>query len=420
MTADHPFVRMESFHAGVQVATVGNGVASCGRRHSIGRRRVKKLIQGMLLASAAITISVPANAEEVLNVSTAGSENMVEYITDYLGPLFEAQNPGVKVRAVGTGPGDAGSHKIFEKLDAQSNAGNETWDIDVAIVHQKMAGDMANAGLLSKYRGDISTGEMITRDTAKMALGVDVDGYVMPMFHSQTALAYNPDIIANPPSSFDELRQFTSENPGVFGYNGIKNGMSGLAFVVGWIYAYGDNPDKIANGPYDPSMKDQWTSVLSDLKDFNQNVTFTPGNAGTLDMLNRGEIAMGPVWVDMFYTWQADGRVNPAIKLNLIEPGLPGQPMYYIVPKKAAHGDLARKFIELATSPAVQAEGIVKRFNWYPGIDAEHVQPELSTEDWDKLFVDVTPQNLAERGKPFPIAPYFDDIKEAYEEQVAN
>ena len=33
----------------------------------------------------------------------------------------------------------------------------------------------------------------------------------------------------------------------------------------------------------------------------------TPGNAGTLDMLNRGEIAMGPVWVDMFYTWQADG-----------------------------------------------------------------------------------------------------------------
>jgi putative spermidine/putrescine transport system substrate-binding protein len=28
----------------------------------------------------------------------------------------------------------------------------------------------------------------------------------------------------------------------------------------------------------------------------------TPGSAGTLDMLNRGEIAMGPVWVDMFYT----------------------------------------------------------------------------------------------------------------------
>ena len=36
----------------------------------------------------------------------------------------------------------------------------------------------------------------------------------------------------------------------------------------------------------------------------------TPGNAGTLDQLNRGEIAMGPVWVDMFYTWQADGKMS--------------------------------------------------------------------------------------------------------------
>ena len=26
---------------------------------------------------------------------------------------------------------------------------------------------------------------------------------------------------------------------------------------------------------------------------------------------------MGPVWVDMFYTWQADGKMNPKIKLAL-------------------------------------------------------------------------------------------------------
>ncbi|MCE0496128.1 hypothetical protein [Vibrio salinus] len=51
------------------------------------------------------------------------------------------------------------------------------------------------------------------------------------------------------------------------------------------------------------------------LKAFNENVTFTPGNAGTLDMLNRGEIFMGPVWVDMFYSWKADGKLPPSMKL---------------------------------------------------------------------------------------------------------
>jgi putative spermidine/putrescine transport system substrate-binding protein len=56
---------------------------------------------------------------------------------------------------------------------------------------------------------------------------------------------------------------------------------------------------------------------------------------------------------------------------------MPDQPMYYIIPAKAASQDLARKFVELAISPEVQAEGIVERFNWYPGIDAPHVQSQL-------------------------------------------
>ncbi len=46
-------------------------------------------------------------------------------------------------------------------------------------------------------------------------------------------------------------------------------------------------------------------------------------------------------------------------------------------PGKSAHKELAEKFVALATSPKVQAEGIVKRFNWYPGIDADHVKAEL-------------------------------------------
>ena len=151
------------------------------------------------------------------------------------------------------------------------------------------------------------------------------------------------------------------------------------------------------------------------MKPFNANVTMTPGNAGTLDMLNRGEIVMGPVWVDMFYTWQADGKLSPDLKLQIIAPGMPGQPMYYVIPAKAASADLARKFVEMATSPEVQAEGIVKRFNWYPGIDAAQVQAKLDPASWDKLFTDITPEDLSTKGKPFPLSQYFTDILEAYE-----
>ena len=346
---------------------------------------------------------------------------MVDYVTDYLGPLFEKQNPGVKVSVVGTGPDDAGSQKMMEKLQAQKSAGMATWDTDVIVPNQQKTGEMVREGLLLKYRDSIPTGKYAVSQSAKMALGVDVDGYVMPMFESQTALAYNPALIKNPPGSYDELRAFVAKNP-----KSLR-----LQRHQGWHVGRGlrrrldvrlrrQCAGRSSKARTMPKMAAGWQKAFADLKSFNQQVVFTPGNAGTLDMLNRGEIAMGPVWVDMFQTWKAEGRLPPNMKLKILSPGMPGQPYYYAIPAKAKNVELAKKFIALATSPEVQAEGIVKRFNWYPGIDANVVKPALDPKIWNQLFVDVTPADLAKNGKPFPLAPYFKDLREQYEAQVQN
>ncbi|CAN7563858.1 ABC transporter substrate-binding protein [Neorhizobium sp. LjRoot104] len=369
-------------------------------------------------AFAVAFAALPVHAEE-LTVATAGDQNMVDYINQYLGPLFEKTYPGNTVRAVGTGPGDAGSQKILERFDAQSAANVPAWDFDVAVVHEKFVGPMVTKNYLDKYRGDIDTGKLVTRANAKMALGANVDGYVMPMFNSQTAIAYNPALVPNPPKSYAELADWAKAHPKQFGYNGIKGGASGVSFVMGWIYAFGGgDANTLMNGPFKEEETKKWDAAFKSLADFTTNATLTPGNAGTLDLLSRGEIAMGPVWVDMFYSWQASGQLPPTMKLVLPAPGMPGQPMHYVLPEKAAHKALAEKFIALATSPKVQAEGIVKRFNWYPGIDADNVKKELDDATWNKLFVDISPADLAAKGKPFPIAPYNTAILEAYEKSV--
>jgi ABC-type uncharacterized transport system YnjBCD substrate-binding protein len=375
--------------------------------------------KNLLAAGFATFLITTAAHAQTLNVATAGDQNMVDYIKDYLGPMFEKKHPGVKVVAVGTGPGDGGSQKIFEKLDAQKKAGANS-DFDVVVVHQKAAGTRVKDELLKKYRDAIPTGNLVTRDTATNALGTDVSGYVMPMFHSQTAIAYNPDLVKTPPNSYPELRDWVKKNPKQFGYNGIKGGMSGVAFVTGWVSAFGGDAAKLEKGPYDAATKATWDKTMADLKEFNQNVVITPGNAGTLDMLNRGEIAMGPVWVDMFYTWKAEGKLPPSMRLKLVAPGMPGQPMYYAIPTKTAQEKLASEFIALATSPDVQAEGIVKRFNWYPGIDAKNLEGKLDQAAWNQLFADIPPDALAANGKPFPIGAYFNDILETYEKNVSN
>jgi len=370
------------------------------------------------LAAAVLFAGTVGAQTTTLNVVTAGDQNMVDYINNYLGPKFEKMNPGVSVRAVGTGPGDGGSQKIYEKLSAQDKAGNKEWDVDVAVIHQLASATMVRDKLLMAYRDQVPAGKMVTRDTATNALGANVDGYVLPMFHSQIAFAYNPELVKSPPRSYTELAEWVKKNPKQFGYNGVKGGMSGVGFVTGWVSAYSGIGDKLEKGPYDAAQKPVIEKSLAGLKDFNQYVVMTPGNAGTLDMLNRGEIAMGPVWVDMFYTWQADGRLNPKMKLSLPSPGMPGQPMYYVIPAKAAHAALAKKFIELAESPEVQAEGIVKQFNWYPGIDPQYVQAKLDQPSWNKLFTDISPADLSKYGRPFPLSGYFTDIVEGYERVV--
>ena len=88
--------------------------------------------------SLAALLAAQPLAAQTLNVASAGDQNMVDYVKDYLGPMFEKSHPGVKVVSVGTGPGDAGSQKIYEKLDAQKGAA--TTDFDVVVIHQKAAG----------------------------------------------------------------------------------------------------------------------------------------------------------------------------------------------------------------------------------------------------------------------------------------
>ena len=132
-------------------------------------------IVGVALAAIIVSLAARAQQSVTLNVVTAGDQNMVDYVKDYLGPMFEKDHPGVSVKAVGTGPGDAGSQKIYEKLDAEKS--NSAWDIDVAVIHQKAAGEIVGKGLLSRYVADIPTGKPANSEAARNALGTDVGGY---------------------------------------------------------------------------------------------------------------------------------------------------------------------------------------------------------------------------------------------------
>src|SRR4030042_759456 len=65
---------------------------------------------------------------------TAGDVNMLALGQNVLGPGFQEKIPNVNVVTIHTGPGNAGSQMIFEKLQAEAAAGKKTRDGDVAMV----------------------------------------------------------------------------------------------------------------------------------------------------------------------------------------------------------------------------------------------------------------------------------------------
>ncbi|MFX8899356.1 hypothetical protein ABTN01_19890, partial [Acinetobacter baumannii] len=82
-----------------------------------------------------------------------------------------------------------------------------------------------------------------------------------------TAIAYNPALVPNPPKSYEELDAWARKNPKAFGYNGIKGGMSGVSFVVGWVYAFSPGAGQLMTGPFDPKVEASWDPAFAKLKD---------------------------------------------------------------------------------------------------------------------------------------------------------
>lgn len=379
--------------------------------------------RGLILSMALVSLAqgfVQVNAAErvTLNVVIGADVNVVDVHKTLLGPGFKEKNPGVEFNVVGTGTGEAASRAIYTKIKAQQDTNRKNWDVDVALVSMIAASQMVQEGLLYKYVPSISAAKLVTGPETKRAFGVQVDGFVVPMFHNQIAIASNPKYVSKPPKSFEELVTWVNANPKKFAYNGIKGGVSGQGFTVGWVYWKTGQYQAFSQGPFDKGKEPLWKKALEELKEFNKNVVITSGNAGTLDQLNRGEIWMGAVWIDQLVAWKNDGRMDSSITPVLVSPGLPIYPIYMVVPREATNRDWAAKYIDYVSQPEVQAKVIVEKYGWYPGTDAARVLPLLSPKAKELLFKDVTPDDLAKYSLQMPIGEYFNAILLAYEEIV--
>ena len=130
------------------------------------RRSARSTSTVAILAALVLGWTGLGAAQTTLNVVTAGDTNMHDLQRTVFAPEFEKRNPGVKVNAVGSGPGEAGSRVIVNKIKSQKDAGVAKWDVDVAIVHQIVMPELIQQKLVARYAPEIATWKLVTRPTA--------------------------------------------------------------------------------------------------------------------------------------------------------------------------------------------------------------------------------------------------------------
>ena len=82
--------------------------------------RKSLIILLVLLLTAGLVFAGGKKEAGKIVLMTAGDTNMLAIQQNVLGPQFAALNPGTGLISVHTGPGNAGSQRIYEKLLAES------------------------------------------------------------------------------------------------------------------------------------------------------------------------------------------------------------------------------------------------------------------------------------------------------------
>ncbi|MDR1903115.1 MAG: extracellular solute-binding protein [Treponema sp.] len=324
---------------------------------------MKKSIAFLLVIMTAMSVFAAGTqnrgggAKPEVNIWTSGSDN-VRMIFEKLVDVFNKdprynQNFTMVLQHMASG---GGTQTIESRVMAayQSGQKNTTFDI-VEVGDTQMSVFLTEGGpeMLLKY--DPAKIPNFAGVTARPPIGQE---YFVPYRGTTVVMAYNSDVVRNPPKTTRELTQWIKDHPGRFAYNSPDTGGAGSAFVSTAIYNFLAPESLLSN---DPKWATQWDQGFAYLKEIHPylykssgKVVYPNKNQGTLDLLTSKEIDMAPAWADQALTGVKTGGLPSSIKIYQIDPSFTGSLMSLCIPSFGRYPEEAHAFINFLLSPEAQ------------------------------------------------------------------
>lgn len=351
--------------------------------HEISRRL---FLQSAAAASATLPLlgwraTATAADTVTLNVMSDGDTNITDWWTNTLAPMFEKDNPGVKLNVVITA-GDGGNDVVAQRIVAAHKTNTDP-QVDYLEEFDPR-----------RVPGAPQSGAFETIDDTKipnMALVNPValeTPLLVPYRGSQVLLAYNSDKIADAdvPKTFADLIAWIKKNPGQFVYCRPDKGGSGGNFVVRAVHEVnGRDPKLFTPDNFDAAVaKQRFAPAWALLKDIApaiyDNGSYPAGNNPALQLFSDGAVSMVSAWSDQSLQALSQGSLPETTKLTqLTDLPFSGGYAFSSIPAQAAHKALAFKLANYMLQPAIQAR-LIADIGAFPGISWDKLPPDMAAK----------------------------------------
>jgi putative spermidine/putrescine transport system substrate-binding protein len=339
---------------------------------------MKPLLIGLLLTGSLVAAQAPVLAQSkvvTLNFYSGGDVNVKDLWENNLLPMYAKAHPNVNINLVFSSHGDNDAATI-DRMAAARKAGKVS-GIDLL---EGPVDDAGTAGLMDK----LSVQKVPLLARVSPAVVGRAHNFGVPYRASSVVLAYDSSRVKNPPRTVAALLDWINKNPGQFTYNTPDTGGSGNAFVTRIMRSgVPAGESSFFETDYDASKEKSWAQGLATLKalapKLYQGGQYSQNNVGTLQLLGKGAIQMGPVWSDMGLSYLKQGLLPATIKLTQLDPPLSGGSAYLGVAADSANKAAAYEFLNWLLTPDVQAI-VVDKMNGYPGVQLKYMPKDVQAK----------------------------------------
>lgn len=346
-------------------------------------KKIIKLMFTMLLLLSIVACTSNESAstsatggKETVTLWTGGSENVkntwIKLADEFNTNSSYKDKYVMKVEHISSG---TGATSLMDRLVAQYKAKeeNSTYDI-IEVSSAEYVTYLQEAGEDIFLTLDTSKMPNYKNMTAKMSQGEE---HLVPYRGTTVVLAYDSDVVSNPPKTADELYEWIRENPGKFAYNTPGSGGAGQSFVLTAVYNF--LPEE-ALSSIDAKYKQEWNKGFDLMEELHPyfyksggKVVYPHKNQGTLDLIINKQISMTPAWVDMIISQINQGTMPESIKMTQLKPGFTGELASLAIPASSKKSEAAYAVLDFVLSD--EAQGILlDGMGAFPVIDMSNIK----------------------------------------------